>query len=130
MENIINEVFEMVFAPGKGCGGAEASTADVDQLIERILNGALLDLGFGDPRQYTRERIQFAAQMALALLAEVRNTADVMEDIDRLKAHLRVNVSKQEMEDMRTAAGAFMEDLAPIAALLALNQLSLEGIFR
>ena len=61
--------------------------------------------------------------VAEALLLELQRTAEILKDINKLKAQLRTDVTPDEIEAIRSVTEAFVEEIAPLAALMALQGL-------
>ncbi len=51
----------------------------------------------------------------------MQRTAEILRDIQKLKAHLKTETSPAELSAIREVTETFMEEVAPIAALMALQ---------
>lgn len=131
IQKIIDEVLSRVFDPAIQ---RKYGYYDMHEILKRILEEAYLDLGFGNPEIYTFERVTFAASVAEGLMKDMLRSVEVLNDIKRFEEHLKKESQKEdykpeEIEMIRDVANEFVEHVAPIAAMLALGQFSLESIF-
>ncbi|ODM91758.1 Sterile alpha motif domain-containing protein 15 [Orchesella cincta] len=79
---------------------------------------------------YSKEKLEFVTGVANALIDELYKTVAVLNDINQLQLHIKENITKDELNMFTTSAQILMEEVAPIAGLLALGELDLETIFK
>lgn len=122
VQMIIEDIIESVYAPI----GSRKYGGEVESAIFSALESAFQELR---PKT-SKERLGFASGVADALLEEMRRTAEILEDINELKNHVKLDITPKRLEQLKEVAGQFMEDVMPIASLLALGQLDLETMFK
>lgn len=76
------------------------------------------------------ERLCFACDVAKGLMEELEHTAEVLSDINLLQKYISETITPDHLAWLQSCAAEFMENVVPIASLLALGELDLESIFK
>ncbi|OXA59384.1 Sterile alpha motif domain-containing protein 15 [Folsomia candida] len=117
---IIELMIENVFMPN-----SERTYGKVAESFKAGLEKSFDEMGNMSPQ----ERLEFATTVARSLMDELQHTADILCDLELLQNYIQEEISPERLEWLQSCAAEFMENVLPIASLMALGELDLETIF-